>query len=298
MDPVTHALAGITIKNLGFKRRAALWVALFASVAPDLDYITRFWGVDVFLRYHRGITHGILALLAVSLVIGLIFGLRKGFLYYFSLSALAYGFHILLDLINQYGVRLMSPLNWQAYSLDLAFIIDPYVSIGLLAGVVFAAFNKKRAVAAAYFTLMFFGLYAGGRYYLHEKAEDFLRHRLDESTCTVCPLPNDFLRWWFVARSKDGVRVGFADMFTGRICFQETYPPPASDPLIEMSKQDRVVKNFLYFAKYPYPEVKRQNGAVTVKWKELSYSFMADEHFTATVVMDEKGRVLKSYFKF
>ena len=84
-------------------KKGAFWVLLISSVAPDIDYITRFWGVDVFLRYHRGITHGILALFLVPLIIAVIAGFRKGFFYYYFLSFLAYGIHIFMDLTNQYG---------------------------------------------------------------------------------------------------------------------------------------------------------------------------------------------------
>lgn len=299
MDPITHALTGITIKNLGFKKKAAFGIVLFASIAPDFDYITRLWGTDIFLRYHRGITHGIPAMIAVSILIALIFGLRKGFFYYFFLSLLGYGFHIFLDLTNQYGTRIMSPLDWQPYSLDLTFIIDPYISIGLLVSVVIASINKKKAQAVAGIAIILIGVYIGGRYYLHGKTEDFLRTRLDDSVCKLCPLPNDFLRWWFVARSKDEIKVGFADLFTKRTCIQETYPTGVKEPeIVERSKEDRVVKNFLYFAKYPYAEVKKQDGQTVVIWKELAFSFIYGEHFVAKVIMDEKGKVLSSYFKF
>src|SRR4030065_1427485 len=107
MDPVTHSLAGATIANLGFKRKAAMWVLLLSSIAPDFDYITRLWGADVFLRYHRGITHGILALFIVPIIIGLIFGREKNFLYSSFLAFLAYTVHLLMDLTTQYGTRIL-----------------------------------------------------------------------------------------------------------------------------------------------------------------------------------------------
>ncbi|MDP2279864.1 MAG: metal-dependent hydrolase, partial [Nitrospirota bacterium] len=111
MDPITHTLAGAALAQLGFKRKAAFWVLLISSIAPDLDYITRLWGVDIFLRYHRGITHGILALFLVPLIIAVIAGFRKGFFYYYFLSFLAYGIHIFMDLTNQYGTRVLSPFD-------------------------------------------------------------------------------------------------------------------------------------------------------------------------------------------
>lgn len=298
MDPITHGLAGATIANLGFKRKAVIWVLLLSSIAPDFDYITRFWGADIFLRYHRGITHGILALLIVPIVIGLIFGYRKGFLYYFFIAFLGYAVHLFMDLTNQYGTRILSPIDWQQYSLDLMFIIDPYITIGLLLSVILCRFNPKRAITIALIAIFLFIAYTGGRYYLHGKTRDFLKEKVDANSYKICPLPNDFLRWWFITRSGDEIKVGFADLFTQRICLQEEYKVTNRDPYIERSAETRVVKNFLYFAKYPYAEVKRDAKKTTVIWRELAYSFRYGEHFTANVVFDREGKVLNAFFKF
>ncbi len=298
MDPVTHSLAGVTIANLGFKRKAAMWVLLLSSIAPDFDYITRLWGADVFLRYHRGITHGILALFVVPIIIGLIFGYRKGFFYYSSLAFFGYAAHLFMDLTNQYGTRILSPLDWEQFSLDLIFIIDPYITLGLLLSVILCKLNKRRAAVIALVTLFFLVAYAGGRDYLHDKTKDFLKDEIEANTYKMCPMPNDFLRWWFIAQSGDEIKVGFADLFTKRVCVQETYRITHKDPFIDRSKETRVVKNFLYFAMYPYAEVRREGGTITVIWRELSYSFMAGDHFVAKVVFDKEGKIVSSYLKF
>ncbi len=298
MDPVTHSLAGATICNLGFRRKLSMLVLILASIAPDFDYITRFWGIDVFLRYHRGISHGILFLFLVPLIIGLIFGLRKGFLYYSFIAFLGYAAHLLMDLTNQYGTRILSPFDWEQYSLDLTFIIDPYITIGLLLSVILCVFNKKRAFVITLTTAILLIAYVGGRYYLQGKTKDFLKEKLEANTYTLYPLPNDFLRWWFVVKSGNEIRVGFADLFTQRVCVQETYRTVSRDPHIENSKENRVVKNFLYFAKYPYAEVRSDKGRTMVIWHELAYSFMAGDHFVAKVIFDREGKLLSSYFKF
>ena len=297
MDPLTHALTGAAIKQLGFKRKASLAVLLISSLAPDLDYVSRFWGADVFLRYHRGITHGVAALFLVPLIIGIIFGYKKGFLYFFFISLLGYGTHILMDLTTQYGTRVLSPLDWEQYSLDLVFIIDPYITIGLLLCVILGWKNKKRAPVIAAVTLVLMVSYFAGRYYLHDEARDFLKTKVDANTYTLCPLPNDFLRWWFVARSGDEYLTGFADLFTQRVCIQERYKP-VRDPLIERSREERAVKNFLYFAKYPYADVEKEGDKTVVVWRELAYSFRAGDHFVTKVVFDKHGKVLSSGFTF
>lgn len=298
MDPITHGLAGAVLANFGFRRRFAFWVLLISSVAPDFDYVTRLWGADVFLRYHRGITHGILALMIAPAIIGILFGRKKDFFYYSFISFVAYAAHLVLDLTNQYGTRILSPLDWQQYSLDLIFIIDPYVTVGLLLSVILCAFNKKRAVVISLLTVLLFIGYAGGRYYLHNSAKDFLKQRLDEKSYKVCPLPNDFLRWWFITRSDDEIKVGFADLFTQRICVQEVYAISQRDPFVERSRETSVVKNFLYFAKYPHAEVVKEADKTTVLWRELAYSFLPGDHFVAKVVFNKEGMVTHSDFRF
>ncbi len=298
MDPITHTLAGATIFNLGFKRRFALLVILISSIAPDFDYITRFWGIDVFLRYHRGITHGILALFTVPLLIGLIFGYKKGFFYYTFLSFTAYALHIFLDLTNQYGTRILSPFDWGQYSLDLIFIIDPYITLGFLLSLIVCRVNKRRALLVALLTFVLLIFYIGGRAYLQAKTLKFVKERIDAQVYKIYPLPNDFLRWWFVARIDDKINIGFADLFTQRLCIQDIYILEKNNPHIEKSKDVRVIKNFIYFARFPYAEVKKDTDKITVTWRELSYSFRAGDHFVAKVLYDKNGNVIDSYFKF
>ena len=140
--------------------------------------------------------------------------------------------------------------------------------------------------------------YAGGRYYLHNKTRDFLKARLEANTYRICPLPNDFLRWWFITKSGNEIKVGFADLFTQRIYVQDTFIVADKDPLIEQSKETSIVKNFLYFANFPYPEIKTDKNRRVVVWRELAYSFMPGDHFTAKVVFDENNKILRSEFKF
>ncbi len=298
MDPVTHTLSGIVLYQFGFKRKTALFILIFSAIAPDFDYITYLWGTDVFLKYHRGITHGILALAVFPAIMAFIFRNKCGFFYCYSISFLAYGTHLLMDLTNQYGTRILSPLDWNQYSLDLTFIIDPYISVGLLLCIIAGRVNKARAAVIAIATIILLTGYVGGRAYLQKETRQFLKTKVDANTYKVYPLPNDFLRWWFIAKSGDEVKTGFADLFTQKVCIHEKYNMNNNDPAVLESKKNRVVQSFLYFAKYPYAEVKREEKRTIVTWKELSYSFMAGEKFTAKVVMGKNGKVIEAYFRF
>ncbi len=288
----------MVLNNLGFKRKASIFILVFSAIAPDFDYITRIWGVDVFLRYHRGITHGILALIIFPAIMGLIFRKKTGFFYTYFLSFIAYAMHLFLDLTNQYGTRILSPFDWNQYSLDLTFIIDPYITIGFLLSVIIASMNKKRSVFLTVCTLLIFIGYIAGRAYLQKETRQFLMTRVDANIYKIYPLPNDFLRWWFIARSGSEVKAGFVDLFTKKICIHDNYNIDFNNDAISRSKSSQVVQNFLYFARYPYAEVKEFDNKTVVTWKELSYSFMSGERFVAKVIFNKEGKIEKDYFSF
>jgi inner membrane protein len=296
MDPVTHGLAGAVIRQLGFKRKGALGLLVLSSMAPDLDYVTMLRGPEAFLRYHRGLSHGVLALLAFSLLAGFIFR-RRGFVYYSFIAFLGYSFHMLLDLTNQYGTSIFAPLDWQRRSLGLTFVIDPYISAFFLLAVLFALLQRDKARTWALAAFLLLVSYIGVRDYFHDRTEDFLRSRMDEYICRLSPLPTDVMRWWFVAESGDKVKVGFADLFFGRVYVQDSYVRQ-DGPAVRRSREEEVVRAFLDSARFPYAEVQKHGGKVVVTWKELAYGFGRGRHFEATVVMDEQGGVLSAGFVF
>jgi inner membrane protein len=300
MDPVTHSLTGYALSQFFSRKRSTLLLMVGASVAPDLDYITRFWGLDVFLRYHRGITHGVLALLVMPVIIGLLMRLWVGrrILYYSMLAFLGYGVHLLMDLTNQYPTRILSPLDWSKYSLNLTFIIDPYVVGGLILVLILTLRkdSKRRLITASILILLVF--YGLTKYSLRQMNEDFLRENLDEYHYFLVPLPNDFTRWWFVTESDGVYKTGLVDILTQTVCVTGTYEYSEAAPEIVESKELRTVKNFLYFSRFPYPEATIDGEDVVVRWRELAYSFIPGEHFTATVRFDEKGRAVEELFRF
>lgn len=298
MDPITHTLSGIVIKQLGFKRKAALAVILISAIAPDIDYVTRIWGTDVFLRYHRGITHGILALFLFPAIMGALFKNKGGFFYYYALSFLAYGTHIFLDLTNQYGTRILSPLDWNQYSFDLTFIIDPYITLGFLLCVIASRLNKQRSILIAACTVLLFAGYIGCKYYLQGEAKQFLKSKVDANIYNVYPLPNDLMRWSYITKSGNEITIGMLDLFTKRVCAFEKYVINEHDHLIAESKKNRVVQNFLYFAKYPYAEVRHEQNKTVVIWRELAYSFMAGDKFTLRASVDKNGKITEANFRF
>ena len=154
MEPVTHILTGACMGRAGANRRVAYATGAMAVAAqfPDIDTLSRLWGPVTGFAHHRGITHTFLALPVEAVVVtALFYGLHRwrlsrvkagdtkpltaapvrwGALYGFVLLALAS--HLLLDFMNNYGVRPLFPFHPEWHASSLLFIFDPLIFVLLL----------------------------------------------------------------------------------------------------------------------------------------------------------------------
>ncbi len=157
MDNLTHTLAGLALAEAGLKRTSRLATATLVVAAnlPDLDgLIYLFGGGTDGLAFRRGWTHGVLAMVLLPLpLVAILLGwdrwrggerarLRAGRL--LALAAIGVGSHPLLDLLNTYGVRLLMPFSSRWFYGDALFIVDPWLWLTLLLGIVLA---RRRARA-------------------------------------------------------------------------------------------------------------------------------------------------------
>src|SRR6188474_2610265 len=71
MDPLAHTLLGATLAESGLKRRSRYATAtlLIGANLPDIDAVANFWGADAALHSRRGVTHGVLAMVALPLML-------------------------------------------------------------------------------------------------------------------------------------------------------------------------------------------------------------------------------------
>ncbi|RME67304.1 MAG: hypothetical protein D6778_03460, partial [Nitrospirae bacterium] len=186
------------------------------------------------------------------------------------------------------------PFNW-----DLVFILDPYITGAILFGIYLTFKSKKHAQRAHIVTavLVVLAMYVGIRAILKSTTGDFFQRQMNVRKYNLYPLPNDFLRWWFVVDNPEEYRTGFVDLFTRSICFQDILDKSQKNPLIDRTKELKEVQNFLSFSRTPYPVVYRDDSGTRVVWKELSYSFVPGEHFVAVVEFNRAGKVKRAYAK-
>ena len=174
MDNLTHTLFGLTLARtpLGRAGRGVTTALVLASNAPDADIVMTARGNASYLQWHRGPTHGLVGVLALGVIVALLVragqrlvdrrGPRPpddpeaplGMLIAASLIGVVC--HVLMDFPTSYGTRLLSPFDWHWYATDLMPIVDVYLIIILVAGLLFgsASAAARRRNAAIVLVLM------------------------------------------------------------------------------------------------------------------------------------------------
>jgi len=177
MDNLTHTLFGLTLARtpLGRAGRGVTTALALASNAPDVDVVMSVRGNTSYLQWHRGPTHGVIGVVALGLLVAFLVRLGQRIADRYEMrtpgaaseaeaplamliaaSMVAVVCHILMDFPTSYGTRLLSPFDWHWFATDLMPIVDVYLIIILVAGLLFgsASTAARRRNAAIVLVLM------------------------------------------------------------------------------------------------------------------------------------------------
>jgi inner membrane protein len=317
VDPLTHLATGVICSQmLSAPSRwwAALAGAIFA-VLPDVDYFFIYWDRLAFIRYHRGFTHSLAAMPILALagaLLGRVLGGPRWFRPMLILGIVVLASHLLLDLATSYGTQLLSPFSRRRFSLDWIFIIDPYFTALLLAGVVAAlAFPLWGPRAGA-------GVLAAAAVYLlvcasyHHQAMDLARRVFPEvnpgrQTVAALPQPFSCRRWQLLAASPAVIRQAFVQLpwaaalgqkaaagpttavapvapsqdcpapaspyqAPGHLAIQTWTPAPAAAAAYA-PEAEAILASYLEFARFPLLcRAGFQEGDQLLEWRDLRFS--------------------------
>ena len=321
MDNLTHSLTGLMLARAGLNRltpRASLLLMVAANL-PDIDALSWLGGSARYIDMHRGYTHSwalapLVALLPTLLArwslawpkkanraddAGSDWSWWKAYL----VALIGVASHLLLDWTNSYGIRWGLPLDAAWHRLDILYIVDPWVWMLLLFGVVGPFLSRlvsleigaKRTTGggAAWFALIVLCGYIGGRYLLHEQAVAILSARVYENqnprrVAAFATFGNP-LRWRAVAEVADGFWVSQLDLredfnpAEGRVFYQATAPSA-----IERAKETADFQAFLRFNQFPLWRVvplPQPDGAVKVELFDLRFGDPTAPGFVASAVV-------------
>ncbi|MFW5860270.1 MAG: metal-dependent hydrolase [Planctomycetota bacterium] len=141
MDSLTHICFGyVFARSTGLARdRRQAAVAAGISALPDLDLLVQpFLSQTARFAFHRGPSHSLLAgIVFAAILLPLVRRLaRTGWLRAYLLALLAFVGHTFYDLLTGYGTAVWWPLSARPVAWELVFVVDPVVTVLLLATVI------------------------------------------------------------------------------------------------------------------------------------------------------------------
>ena len=321
MDNLTHSLVGLFLARTGFRELTPRGTAILvlAANAPDFDVVSWFGGTLTYIQWHRHITHSLIAMpLMALLAVAIVRVLGRAplrWLQAFLIALLGVASHLLLDLTNVYGVRLLLPFTGQWFHLDITPVIDLTIWAILLLGIAAPALarlvgseiGEKRPNAGqggwAVTALLLLSLYDYGRSILHTRAIATVdAHRYNGLTprrSGAFPTANPLVWTGTAELSNAYIQIPVDLRANFHVNDAETYYKAERTSAIEAALRTLPFQRLLQFVQYPLwvtEPMLDEKHSTRVRLVDLRFGNPRATGFAATAIVDERNQVLDSTF--
>lgn len=327
MDNLTHTLTGIALARAAGPRLGPYGVAIMtlAANAPDVDIVTRLLSTTLYLKHHRGITHGFVIAPLLAAVVALLFlaghklaRSKRPFQFGRAFLVALFGIfvaHLALDLPTSYGTRVLLPFSNRWLAADFVPIVDVWLLVMLAASLtlpwMFGLINaeigarKGSGRGAAIFVIAFLLLWFGFRGTMHSRAIALLEShtytgRQPARIGAFASFTNPF-RWQGVVETSETwemIDVPVLDEFDPTR--MRTYYKPEASPALDAARRSGTAQVFLDFARFPYTYVEQTENGHFVVMRDLRFEFGVNGRrgFVTTIRLDGNLRPLEEKFQF
>jgi inner membrane protein len=300
MEPVTHALTSVALGRAGLNKitRAATPMLLVSGLIADVDWASRLGGADIFLRGHRTATHSLVGTAAIIVAVAAAFWFagRKypqfavGIFPALIICAIGAGAHLLLDMLNSYGVKLLWPFSPKWYAWDLADAVDSWILFFLLAGLLIPELfrlvleeigskpKRHGRQRGAIVGLVFVALVIAGRGFAHQRAIALLDSRDYRGQTPIeaaaFPRPSNPLLWPAVVETDNAlfnleVPLGPGREFDPELADVHFKPQPSLTLKNAVSSPTAI--EFLNFARFPLASVQPEGDGFQVRLRDMRF---------------------------
>ena len=326
MDLLTHAATGLFLSRAGLKQWTprATPILILAALAPDVDIVAAAGGSLSYLHYHRHLTHSLMAAPVMAVLPVLMVraaggkAVRLAGAYLAALIGVAS--HLLLDLTNIYGIRLLLPFSGEWLRLDLTSVIDLWIwgalalgigapFVGRLVGSEITSGSVREAHhgrGSAIVALAFLVFYNCGRGVLHARAVATLESREYQLTAPLrvaaLPDPANPLRWKGLAETRDFYAVADLNLAgdfdpTRALIFHK----PEGDPALDATRRTPAFQQFLDFSQFPLwrilPVPQPESGRL-VQAMDLRFGTPLAPGFVVGALLDAQLRPVRTSFQW
>jgi inner membrane protein len=329
MEPVTHALTSIALGRAGLNKitRAATPMLLVSGLIADVDWVTRLGGAAAFLRGHRTATHSLAGTAAIIAAVAAIswFAGRKypkfavGIFQALAICMFGAGAHLLLDLLNGYGVKLLWPFSAKWYAWDLAYPVDSWILFFLLLGLLTPELfrlvleeigsrpKRHGRLRGAIVGLLLVVLVIAGRAFAHQRAIALLDSRdyrgQTPLVAAAFPRPSNPLLWSGVVETDNAifnleVPLGPGLAFDPELADAHFKPQPSLT--VNNAVSCPVAVEFLSFTRFPLASVRPQGDGFQVRLRDMRFaSELAGRRGVIAVIdLNAQSLVIGERFEF
>ena len=335
MEPATQALAAIALSRAGLNRLTphATPIAIAAALAPDLDFLSAAAGAGTYLHLHRTLFHsltgGIALALLVAAIATVILGRRaptassalSSFLCVSAVSFSGVALHLLLDLCDADGLRLLWPFRptWQGWYLTPN--LDPIILLALIASIALPALFKlvseeigerkkhphvprRWAIAA----LALIALYLGARATLHSQAIDLLQSAIyrGEVPLSAGAYPDSIspFDWRGIVATDNTLQEIEIHLASGEKFDPDraiTHYKPAQPQVLAAAEKSSAVRAFVQYARFPIASVQQTDSAawhVELRDLRIPATSTSWENLTAAVDISAAMQIQTEEIRF
>jgi inner membrane protein len=228
MDTLTHALSGMLVARASYHKDNQLplwvssWAGFFVAAFPDIDFISRFFGITAYLNIHRGVTHSVLMIPVWGIILAWLLAKLSRHRYqwqsFLPVCLLSLSIHIFGDVITAYGTEVLAPFSDLRISIPTTFIIDPYFTGIILLGILSSVFLRQHARHIAFagvIGLMGYILLQGYwmRVALQEAYASLPVQKTNQARVDVLPQPLSPFNWKIIISTADRYYIRYINIY-------------------------------------------------------------------------------------
>jgi inner membrane protein len=203
--------------------------------------------------------------------------------------------HVLLDFLNNYGVRLLMPFSGRWFYGDALFIIDPWLWLTLGAGVLLARRKIGGRSSAARVSLVVAAVYVVAMLVSAQAARNVVQETWraergrDARALMVGPLPVTPLHKQVIVDAGDHYETGTFAWFPRRVTFDPDVVPKRDGlPSVLVARNsDQRMRGMLVWSRFPFFAVDPAPGGVRVTVRDMRFLFLGRGGFAVAVFVPD-----------
>ncbi len=279
-----------------------------ASVFPDWDVLPGLVAGYEGVGFHRGPSHSPIGIVAQALVLtplglalwswlrkrlpGLALAEPPGWRPLLLVLLAGMGLHALADSLNPWGIAPGWPLSRQGATWNLVHEGDLGFLAVMAVCALFAYFTRLRTLLIVTASMLISLLYWTST--RRDEARRIAMREMGSGPISVYPTPDTDCPWSALTSDGMTMRAACVEPASGGFRWVRSVRS-AESPLVEASKRDPAVADFLEDRLFPFAELDQTaDGRPFVLWRDLRESLLerpGDPRFGLAVHFDEAGRI-------